>query len=117
MTPEQLANQLLARLSQAQDVADELFEGYADDVRAVEQSVTHVKTGALRDSETVFGPFRLGDVLEARIVPVDITYAEIEASRGADHNFAAKAIAESTADQARFRRNLERSVARLLGGR
>ncbi len=110
---DQVGDALLRIAGRMTDVIADEVEDAAFDTRRIEQSVTHVKTGRLRDSETVFGPFEQGNAIEARIVPVDVPYAEIEASRGADHNFAERAVNLAN-PQLRMRVNLERSIARML---
>ncbi len=112
-SPQAVANGLLRIAGRMTDVIAAEVEDAAFDTRRIEQSVTHVKTGRLRDSETVFGPFEQGNAVEARIVPVDVPYAEIEASRGADHNFAERAVRLAN-PETRMRVNLERSITRML---
>ncbi len=115
-SPQAVAADIRRGLARLDDVVYDELEDLGEDVREIEQSVTHVLTGRLRDSETVFGPFEQGDIVEVRITPVDVPYAEIEAERGDDHNFAAlgRAKAEPRIQQAT--RKLERLGLRAVEG-
>ncbi len=116
-SPQEVAAQIERNAARLTDhMADELEER-ADDVRDIEYGVTHKKSGDLRDSLTRFGPFETGNAVEARIVPVDIPYAEIEASRGTDHNFAEQGLKASDAVIENLRRSLERLGVRSVEGR
>lgn len=116
MSPEQLAAEITARIARLHDGMGDAVEDAAAAVRLEEQAVTHVQTGRLRQSETVHGAYEAGEVIEARIVPVDVPYAELEAERGPDHNFAEQGLAASQAHIETLRRNLETLLVQVVEG-
>lgn len=116
MSPEQLAAEITARIARYRDAVGDAVEDAASDVRLAEQAVTHVQTGRLRESETVFGAYEAGDVIAATITPVDVPYAELEAARGPEHNFAERGLQASQAHLDTLRRNLERLFVQAIEG-
>jgi GTP cyclohydrolase III len=116
MTPEQLAariesnlQRLAADLEAAQEDATAAIYGY-------ERSIVHVVTRDLQHSLTPIGPYRVGNVIESRIVPVNVRYAEAEHRRGGSHAYATRAMAETGAAQEQWRRAVERAGARVVEG-
>lgn len=116
MTPEQIASAITSRIARLHDAIGDAVEDAAFAVRLEEQAVTHVQTGRLRESETVFGAYEAGDVIAATITPVDVPYAELEAARGPEHNFAERGLAASQAHLDTLRRNLERLLVQAVEG-
>lgn len=115
-TPGQVADAIIRRLGSLPAILDNRLADAAGDVRTIEQGVTPVRSGDLRDSETVFGPFERGDMFEARIVPVDIPYAEIVAELDAAHNYPVRGLAAAEGRIEQYRRNLERVLQQTVEG-
>jgi hypothetical protein len=83
----------------------------------VARSVVHVKKGNLRDSLFVEGPFDVSSgTFEARVTSSRI-YADIEADRGAAHDFAGRTISEGQAIIDQTATDMEDALIALIEGR
>lgn len=66
----------------------------SEQLRRVMQGVSHVKTGAMRDSDIVTGPYLVtSGTFETQIGPT-VSYAAEEIARGGQHDYASRTLSE-----------------------
>ena len=66
----------------------------ARELLKVARRVVHVRTGRLRDSLFVSGPFDVGSgAFEADVI-TNVSYAPLEIARGGEHDFVTRALTE-----------------------
>src|SRR5919106_137584 len=66
------------------------------DLLGVARGVVHVRSGDLRDSLYIIAPSVAGDITESNIA-ARVSYAELEADKGGEHDYAARTIEEGAA--------------------
>lgn len=90
----------------------------ARDLLRVARAVTHEKSGRLKGGLAIQGPFNIATgTLEARISAPSVPYAEAEAARGGEHDFATRMLEEGAGIIDQAAEDIEQAIIAIMEGR